>query len=354
MDVITKYLNRIAYKFPKGYPDMNDSQDRKMLFEMVNSIVEAEEDEEVISSEEETATIVSSPDLPGGSDSYDNTIRYALNNGKDWEGKPIPTPSQKYPYTGGTFTIKVASADKEIFDKLYPVKPPKVGKPIGSAGSLAVGNGEIALYWLYQFSKSATVTEGREGDDPDLKFNGNGVEVKSWSSDVGLHGLGRFGSDKENLSLLSIIFGFKALVSVFDGEKVSKTTNPTNFGGDQLISAMEKLKEFKELLDSNGDLSSEYPLFKNIQDNVDRVYRQLSLSDGDNPKEMASKMAVQLLGPKLKRKPGDGNHVANVKDDGSVKFFQIDFDKLQKSDDLLNDFEVKQSAISINFDKIWG
>lgn len=31
MDNITKYLNRIAYKFPKGYPDMNDSKDKIIL-----------------------------------------------------------------------------------------------------------------------------------------------------------------------------------------------------------------------------------------------------------------------------------------------------------------------------------
>ena len=31
MDNITKYLNRIAYKFPKGYPDMNDEQDTLLM-----------------------------------------------------------------------------------------------------------------------------------------------------------------------------------------------------------------------------------------------------------------------------------------------------------------------------------
>ena len=355
MDSITKFLNRVSYKFPKGYPDMNNDQDKKMLFEMINNIVEAEEEEVEVSSEEETSTESTSLDPTGGSKVYNDTIRYALNNGKDWEGKAIPKPKRKYPYNSNTFDISISGEDKEIFDKLYPIKPPKVGKEIGSAGSLGVGNGEIALYWLYHFSDSADVEEGRSGDDPDLFFNGQGVEVKSWSKDTGLHGLGRFGADKENLSLLAIIFGFNALVSVFDGEKAPpKTINPTNFRGSQLIDAMGKVKEFKNLLDSNSDLSSEYPLFKNIQDNVDRVYSTLNISDGDNPEVMANKMAVQLLKPKLSRKPGDGNHLANVKDNGNVKFFQIDFSKLEGSKDLLDDFEIKQSAININFDKIWG
>ena len=39
MDPITKYLNNIAYKFPKGYPDMNDSKDKAMLSEIINNII---------------------------------------------------------------------------------------------------------------------------------------------------------------------------------------------------------------------------------------------------------------------------------------------------------------------------
>ena len=31
MDVIEQFLHRIAYKFPKGYPDMNDAQDILIL-----------------------------------------------------------------------------------------------------------------------------------------------------------------------------------------------------------------------------------------------------------------------------------------------------------------------------------
>lgn len=47
MDSITRYLNNIAYKFPKGYPDMNDSKDKEMLYEMVNKLVKEDEDEKL-------------------------------------------------------------------------------------------------------------------------------------------------------------------------------------------------------------------------------------------------------------------------------------------------------------------
>ena len=39
MDLITKYLNRIAYKFPKGYPDMNNTQDVLLLETMLSEFL---------------------------------------------------------------------------------------------------------------------------------------------------------------------------------------------------------------------------------------------------------------------------------------------------------------------------
>ena len=40
MDSLDKFLFDIAYKFPKGYPDIKDDKDKDMLFKMVNEIVE--------------------------------------------------------------------------------------------------------------------------------------------------------------------------------------------------------------------------------------------------------------------------------------------------------------------------
>ena len=47
MDPITKYLNNIAYKFPKGYPDMNDPKDKVMLFELIEQQLGLFSDEEL-------------------------------------------------------------------------------------------------------------------------------------------------------------------------------------------------------------------------------------------------------------------------------------------------------------------
>ena len=40
IDPIITFLSKVAYKFPKGYPDMNDPKDKKMLFEMITGIVD--------------------------------------------------------------------------------------------------------------------------------------------------------------------------------------------------------------------------------------------------------------------------------------------------------------------------
>ncbi len=52
MDIITKYLNNIAYKFPKGYPDVNDSKDMELLNEMVKDFIKEDEADGVVSKEE--------------------------------------------------------------------------------------------------------------------------------------------------------------------------------------------------------------------------------------------------------------------------------------------------------------
>ena len=39
MDYLDKFLHSVSYKFPKGYPDVNDDRDIKMLCEMVNGLL---------------------------------------------------------------------------------------------------------------------------------------------------------------------------------------------------------------------------------------------------------------------------------------------------------------------------
>ena len=331
MDNITKYLNRIAYKFPKGYPDMNSDQDVKLLMSLVENL-------------EGKSTI-----LKESSEDYDRTIKRVLNV------EEIPRSKNKYPFPGkggSTFNIKVKSDDMSTFKELYEVAPPKKGETEGQ--TKGVGNGEIALYWLYNFSDSGVeVFEGRTGDDPDLYFTTGGskvgVEVKAYGKPI--IGLGRFGTDRGNLGLLGVIFGINALSKALGGESTKRTINPTNFKGIDLVPALQQVLDLEDI-DDLPSLASRYPIFKTIQDNLKVVNN--ALNNPTNAVEAAIAMSFKLLDSKLGRKPGDGGFLADVERNGDVKFYGIDLKKLRTSDDLLDNFGSKQSSLYLNFGALFG
>ena len=47
MDTLDKFLKQYSYKFNKGYPDINNPKDKKMLFEFVHKLTEQEEIESI-------------------------------------------------------------------------------------------------------------------------------------------------------------------------------------------------------------------------------------------------------------------------------------------------------------------
>jgi hypothetical protein len=331
MDILEKFIRNIAYKFPKGYPDMKDPKDVELLHKLIN----------------ETVLVPKKNTISEGAkeEEYNKVIRKALGLKDDEE---IPTPRGKYTLKSGTFMEQVSPEDKSTFDKLYNTAPPKEGEDEGE--SKGVGNGEVALYWLYQFSGN-DVTIGRTGDDPDLFINGKGVEVKAYKSHVGKIGLGRFGTDRDNLQLLSIIFGIKALSEVLGSKEKGPAINPTNFKGLDLVPAFEQLLELERIPDLER-LASQYNVFATIKQNIDTVNAELK--NPTDAKEGANAMASKMVKSKLSRKPGDGNYLANVLPNGSMKFFQISFEKLDNDENLLDNFAAKQSAIYLDFGKIFG
>jgi hypothetical protein len=331
MDILEQFIRSVSYKFPKGYPDMKDPKDVELLFQLVNENVLVPRKTEITEGTEEEI--------------YNGVIRKTLGLK---EGEEIPKPRGKYTLKDGTFMEQVSSEDKPTFDKLYNVAPPKKGEEEGE--TKGVGNGEVALYWLYQFSGN-DVKIGRSGDDPDLFINGKGVEVKAYKSHTGKIGLGRFGTDRENLQLLSIIFGIKALSEVLGSKSEGPAINPTNFKGTDLIPAFTQVLELERIPDLER-LATQYNVFATIKQNIDTLNQNL-----DNPteaKEGAQAMAYKMVESKLSRKPGNGGYLANVLKNGSIKFFKIDLDKVESSENLLDNFAAKQSAIYLDFGKIFG
>jgi len=329
MDIFDKFLNQVSYKFPKGYPNIDDPKDKAMLLALL----------EEYTGEKKV--------LKENSEVYDTTIKKALGI------EEIPRSKNSYQWNGKggkSFSILVKGEDREIWDKLYNVAPPKKGEEEGE--TKGVGNGEIALYWLYNYSNSKVeVAEGREGDDPDLFFNGVGVEVKAYSTHKGKIGLGRFGTDKENLALLSVIFGINALSKALGGGDIGRTVNPTNFRGIDLIPAFEQVLELEKIEDLDG-LAAKYDIFKTIKSNIDFVNQQLDTPDDE--REASKAMALKMISSKLLRKPGEGGYLANVLKNGDIHFFAINLQAVEDSEALLSDFAVKQSAIYVNFDKLFG
>ena len=64
MDALDRYLNRVAYKFPKGYPDSDE--DMAMLYEMVNALIKEEEEEVEVEDTTQTTPQTSPPQIVTG------------------------------------------------------------------------------------------------------------------------------------------------------------------------------------------------------------------------------------------------------------------------------------------------
>ena len=345
-----------SYRTEKGYPDLGNPSDILILkeilekLELPTDIFDEQEDEPQSEPQEEPT---SEPDdtsiAPRGKGSlvYDEVIKKTL--GVD----EIPRSKNKYQFRGkggGSFQFDVQPDDMDVWLKLWNTAPPKKGETEGA--TKGVGNGEISLYWLYHYSNSGIkVDEGRSGDDPDLFFNGTGVEVKAYKSHSGKKGLGRYGADKDNLNLLSIIFGLNSLSTVLRGGDTKKirTINPTNFNGTDLIPALEEVSRFSDKAPDLQDFAIDYPIFQTIIDNVNSVAEEL-----DNPpngEEAARRMAVRFLTSKLGRKPRDGGYLASVMKTGNCLFYGIDLEKMANDPNLLSNMGSSQSSMVINFIK---
>jgi len=371
-----------SYKTKKGYPSMDNPSDIQILKEILekldlptdnildqlNKISEDEVDKTYANkdgepgttglepSDEEENDDTSTPDNDNiGLNNYDLVIKKALEANGLWKGS-MPTPQGNYKWPGefgGTFNEQVSNTDMKLWDIIFSLAPPKKGDP--DSASKGVGNGELALYWLYKYSGVVNVEEGREGDNPDLEFGGVGVEVKAYDSHTGKAGLGRFGQDTKQLKLLGMIFGLNALVEGFrekDPTKkwAPKDKNPLTWKGSDLIDAFKVVQEFHNV--DIGQLAVIYPLFDEINKNM--KWMEENLGGWTNAEEGARKMAKEFVLPKLGRKPRDGGYLANVMKNGDMRFFNIDLEKIITREDAINHISTSQGNMKINYQEIFG
>ena len=163
MDNITKYLNRIAYKFPKGYPDMNNDQDVLLLETFISEVLG-----EKFSLEEGTKV-----------QNHNNAKDSIINSP---EGKKAGLVSMSNPYRIGNRNKISSNEFVEIIKSVYPeTEVEVVGKGIDDNKSgkfnlfkFKTEDGDIALYlagggnegekYEQSFIKNAQIGAGQPND----------------------------------------------------------------------------------------------------------------------------------------------------------------------------------------------
>jgi hypothetical protein len=318
MDSLDLFLKKYSYKFPKGYPDMNNEQDINLLADLLENLdVKLTEG--------------------GQSDIYNKIIINKL-------GK-LPIPQGDYKLGNNT---NVSGEDAKIFKELYPISPPKKGSTddVGSKGS---GNGEISMYWL--LSKNYNVQDSRKGGDPDLLIDGTiGLEVKSYDSER--MALGRFGSDKENIELLNSIFGLYSLITTLEHKQLNKA-NALNFSSKELIEAFKEVSNFSK---EEKLRELDFPVIKNIYNNIDNVLSKLNIDSYNfNPEEASAEILRKLLLTKIIIKPRLNGFIVNVDINGNIEYHQVTEEKiLALTPAQLNSYiSANQGTLNIYPDKLF-
>jgi hypothetical protein len=317
MDIFEKIIQENAWRFSKGYPDINDPKDKELLFKL------AEEQ-------------IGKPMLAEVTDSYDSRIKAILGTDN--------IPKCKTPLKVGE-AFNLSGEDEKIWSELYPIKPLKADGVTPTAGS---GNGEIATYWAYQHNeKPIDVVDGRSGEDPDLVIGGIGVEVKSY--DTKTITLGKFGADKETISLLNKVFG---TLSLFTEESIQANTG--NFNTQALLNGFKLISELYD----NDDLKK-IPTTKPFFDKIDVLYKNLGLSKTSTAEQSTVALLRKLLWTKLAKKPNKGQstgYILNVNPKGEGKYYEITkeiIDNIPDENILDNGVMVKSSEIQMNFNKLF-
>ena len=325
MDLLDKVLLEWSARTEKGYPDLNNEQDLALFESMfgfeLNEIADA---------------------------GYEQVIAHALfGSGK--EVAKIPSPAKKYSLGNNS---SVSQEDLEVWKKLYPVKPPKKGKELGTAGSLGAGNGEIALYWLLTGS-GYKVADGRGDEQPDLLINGNiGLEVKAYGKRNIT--LGRFGKDYDTRKKLGLVLGLDILVSNLTGEK-DRAPSIDSFNKDELVRGFVQLAKFS----SNSNLrsaSSDFELIGSIYSKIDSLLQNLELPQDFKPNEGAVAILKQLLKTKAQKKPGYGGYIVDVSENGEIDYKQVTEEKINSlsNEQILKYVSANGSSLKIYPDELFG
>ena len=312
-NITDKLYQEWAWRTVTGTPSMDNPEDKAVLERLISDLTK-----DVI--------VESAPE-------YD---KYLQDNGFP----EIPQAQGTYKQPQGSGDMKVDSRDLATYQKMFTM----------NAGNQTVGPGELALYWLYQFQKNPVVcSDNRGGSDPDLTIGSIKAEVKSYKSHNGKITLGKFGNQKTNLTVLTVVFGIQALSAVLNMKSEKKVIRPTSFTDTELISAFEffiKIKSAPGLLEA----ASQFEFIRSLKEKIEMVDRVLQTPE--DARTAASRMLGRIAKEKFTVKPGFGNYIASTLPSGDIHFFHVTEDKLNV--DLLDKVSISAGEVKVNYMALFG
>jgi hypothetical protein len=316
MDVLDLFFKKYAYKFPKGYPDMNSEQDIKLLANLLENVgIDLQEKEQM------------SFDFPeeNKDSSIFGKIIYDTFDGN------IPPVKGIYKFDGD---FKISSEDQDSFNKLYNIIP-----------SQNVGKGELALYWLFNYkdpnTPSKTLTKNSNVGGADFTINGKNIEVKAYKSLNSKITLGKFKEDTQSRELINNIFGLINLNNL-TGDSDKKSVSEINFTAESLSSNFSQLLELSKISSEKNDIIEEFPLLKQINNLLTEIFKTTT-----DPEQLTKNTLISLTITKLNKKPGLGNYIANSPPNSTqVEVILIP----ENAEDILRDksFEEINKTISVS------
>ena len=335
---IDSIITEWTYRLPKGYPETE--QDYAVLRDVLQEMTTftTEERDRIVN---QARGITEQNILTESSQDYDSAIRQRLGLEPDAE-----IPQVQGHYNLGRGPLPLNSHDAEIVKRLWP-------ETMNSAG---IGKGEIAIYWLYQYQNPPMDTIDNRGDDlPDLKIDGENVEVKSYDSHNERISLGRFQKFKETRKLVSIVFGIHTLAKTFNPDESAKVYSDLAFTGTDLTDAFQTFIAV-DTLPAKTQLIESFPIFQSLFSQIDLVKQQLQLQEETyEPSVAAAELLKTILREKLQIKPGDNGYIINTrsKDPADIYAYQIDFQAID-NDAVLNNVVVNGGVIQVNYKNIFG
>lgn len=195
MDALERHIHRVAYKFDKGYPDINNPKDMEMLMEMFTSLITEEEKADGVVTKDEVIKVLQDEDFSpeqlkrilstvSGIKYKKEIIDYISSKGRGPAkvAEPIynkmvatgDTPAyaeylknmKDYSYLGesGNLVEKFNFLSKDLIDFIVALEP--------SISRISTGKGEVFLSVMLKDVKDA-VSGG------DIEAGGKEVEVKN-------------------------------------------------------------------------------------------------------------------------------------------------------------------------------